>query len=97
MLSIDSVWELVTQLYPTLCDPMDYRLPDFYVYEIVQARVLVWVAMPFSRGSSRLRDRTRIFYITGKFFTPWATILEILYWIYNKDETEQFSCIPSVQ
>ena len=38
----------ITQSYPTLCDPMDYT-----VYEILQARILEWVAFPFSRGSSQ--------------------------------------------
>ena len=37
-------------------DPMDCSLPDFSVHEILQARILEWVAIPFSRGSSRLRD-----------------------------------------
>ena len=35
-----------------LCDPMDYSLPDCSVHRIFQARILEWVAMPFSRGSS---------------------------------------------
>ena len=41
----------VAQLCPTLCDPMDYT-----VHEILQARILEWVALPFSRGSSQPRD-----------------------------------------
>ena len=41
----------VTQSYPTLCDPMDYT-----VHGILQARILEWVAFPFSRGSSQPRD-----------------------------------------
>ena len=45
----------VTQSYPTLCDPMDYT-----VHEIVQARILEWVACPFSRGCSRPRDQTGV-------------------------------------
>ena len=45
---------LVTQSYPTLFDPMDCSPPGFSVYEILQARILEWVVMPFSRGSSRL-------------------------------------------
>ena len=47
---------LVTQLCLTLCDPMD--LPGSSVHGIFQARILEWVAISFSRGSSRLRDRT---------------------------------------
>ena len=53
----------VTQLCPTLCNPMDYT-----VYEILQARVLEWAAFPFSRGSSQPRDQTQV----GGFFTSWA-------------------------
>ena len=49
---------LVIQLYPTLCDPMDYSLPGSSVHGIVQAGILKWIAMSFSRGSSR--DQTRI-------------------------------------
>ena len=41
----------VTQLCPTLWDPMDYT-----VHGILQARILDWVAFPFSRGSSQLRS-----------------------------------------
>ena len=41
------------QSYPTLCDPM-----DSIVHEILQARILEWVAFPLSKGSSQLRDQT---------------------------------------
>ena len=47
-----------------LCDPMDYT-----VHGILQARVLEWVAFPFSRGSSQLRDWTQVSCIAGRFFT----------------------------
>ena len=53
---------------PTLWDPTDYR-----VHGILQARILEWVASPFSRGSSQPRDRTNVSHIAGKFFTSWAT------------------------
>ena len=43
---------LVAQLCPTLCDPMDCNLPGSFVHGILQARILEWVAIPFSRGSS---------------------------------------------
>ena len=42
---------LVAQLCPTLCDPMDYSLPGSSVHGILQARILEWVAIPFSRES----------------------------------------------
>ena len=54
----------VTQLCLALCDPMDYR-----VHGILQARILEWVAFPFSRGSSQPRDRTQVSSIVGGFFT----------------------------
>ena len=63
----------VAQSCPALCDPMDCSLPDFSVHGIFQARVLEWVAIPFSRGSSRPRGWTRVFCIVGRRFTLWAT------------------------
>ena len=58
----------VAQWCPTLCDPMGYT-----VRGILQARILEWVAFPFSRGSSQPRDQTQVSRITGGFFTRWAT------------------------
>ena len=49
---------LVTHSYSTLCDPMDCSLPGFSVHGILQATILEWVTMPFSRGSSWPMDRT---------------------------------------
>ena len=46
-----------------LWDPRDCSLPGFSVYGMLQARILEWVAFPFSRGSSRPRDRTWVSYI----------------------------------
>ena len=51
---------LVAKSYP--CDPMDCSLLGFSVHGIFQATVLEWLAIPFSRGSSRSRDRTRVSY-----------------------------------
>ena len=51
---------------------MDCSLLGSSVHEILQARILEWVAMPFSRGSSWPRDRTQISCIAGRFFTNWA-------------------------
>ena len=59
---------LVAQLCLTLCDPIDYT-----VHGILQARMLEWVAFPFSRGSSQSRDQTQVSLIAGGFFTSWAT------------------------
>ena len=53
----------------TLCDPMDCYPPGSSVHGILQARILEWVAMPFSRGSSQHRDQTQASSIAGGFFT----------------------------
>ena len=62
------VW--ITQLCPALCDPMNCSLPGFSVHGTLQARILEWIAIPFSRGSSQPRDRTLV---SCRFFTVWAT------------------------
>ena len=46
----------VVQSCPTLCDPVDCSLPGFSIHGILQARILEWVTISFSRGSSRPRD-----------------------------------------
>ena len=64
------------QLCLTLCDPMDCRLPGSSVHGIFLAKILEWVTMPFSRGSSQPKDRTLISCVSciaGRFFTHWAT------------------------
>ena len=61
------------QLCPTLCNPMDCSPPGSFVHGILQARILEWVAISCSRGSSPLRDRTRVSCIVGRRFTIWAT------------------------
>ena len=53
---------------PTLCDPMDYRLPASSVHGIFQARILGWVAISLSTGTSRLRDQTCVSCLAGGFF-----------------------------
>ena len=57
-LSSSHLCVLVAQSCPTLCDPMDCCLPGSSVHGILPARILEWVAIPFSRGSSQPRDRT---------------------------------------
>ena len=56
-----------------LCDPMDCSLPGSSIHGILQARILGWVAISFSRGSSWPGDRTRVSHIAGRLFTIWAT------------------------
>ena len=58
-------WKLLSCL--GLWNPMDYTL-----HGIFQARILEWVAFPFSKGSSQPRDWTPVSYIAGGFFTNWA-------------------------
>ena len=65
------VW--VTQLYPTLCDPMHSSPPNSSVHEILQAKILECVATSFSRESFPLRDQTQVSCIAGRFFTVWTT------------------------
>ena len=70
-----SVKEKVTQSCPTLCDPIDYT-----VHGMLQARILEWVSLPFSRGSSQPRDQIQVSCIAGGFFTSWATREAQEYW-----------------
>ena len=60
---------LVAQFCLTLCDPMDCSPPGSSVHEIFQARILEWVAISFSRGSSQPRDRTQVSCTAGRSFT----------------------------
>ena len=75
-----SVWddekflEMNAQSCMTLCDPMDCSPPGSSVHGILQARILEWVAISFSRGSSLTRDRTQVSRVAGRLFTVWATI-----------------------
>ena len=69
----DSSDSEVTQSRPTLCDPMDCSLSGSSVHGIFQARILEWVAVSFSRGSSQPKDRTRVSCIVGRRFTVSAT------------------------
>ena len=68
MCGCEKVKVKVTQLGATLCDLMDYT-----VHGILQARILEWVAIPYSRRSSQPRDRTQVSHIAGGFFTSSAT------------------------
>ena len=63
---------LVAQSYLALCDPMDCSSPGSSVRGISQARILEWVAISFSRGSSWPRDFTQVSRIAGRFFTLWV-------------------------
>ena len=70
------VWKcesIVVQSWLTLWNPIDCSPTSSSVHGILQARVLEWVAIPFSRGYSWPRDRTQVSCIAGGFFMVWAT------------------------
>ena len=60
---------LVAQSCLTLCNPMDCSSPGSSIYGIFQARILEWVVILFSRGSSPPKHRTQVFCTVGRFFT----------------------------
>ena len=71
---------------------------DYIVHGILQARILEWVAFPFSRGSSQPRDWTQVSWNAGGFFTIWTTrkpkntgvsSLSLLQWIFPNQESNQ--------
>ena len=59
----------------TLCKPMDY-----IVHEILQARILKWIAFPFSRGSSQPRDQTLLYQLSHKGSPNWS-IVDLQYYV----------------
>ena len=73
--------KLATQSSLTLCDPMDCSPPDSSVHGILQARILEWVAISFSRGSSQPRDQTQVTHIVKDYLPteppgkPWRSLL----------------------
>ena len=81
--ALSGTWQAVSDCYYyccclgaksclTLCNPMDCSLPGSSVHGISQARILEWVAMSFSKGSSQHRNQTWVSCIAGRFFTVWA-------------------------
>ena len=68
-LLFEQVKVLVAQSCPTLCNPMDCSPPGSSIHVILQARMLEWVAIPFSKGYSQCRDRTQVSSTAGRFFT----------------------------
>ena len=75
------MWGLVAQSCPTLCDPTNCSRSGSSNHGIFQARILEWIAVPFSRGYFWPRDKTQASYIADRFFTIWATgkIYKLLY------------------
>ena len=94
-----------------LCSPMDCSLPGSSVHGTFQVRILEWVAMPSSRGSSQPSDWTHVSGIAGGFFIHWATwegltmsltpnkcpTLQILpqSWLLNNPAYSKYLLIPS--
>ena len=72
--SVHSTVCLVTLSCLTLYDPTDWSSPGSSSMGFLQARILQWVAISSSRGSSQPRDQTQASCIPGRFFTSWATI-----------------------
>ena len=90
----ESVKVLFAQSCLTLCSPIEYSLLGSYVHGILQTRILDWVAIPCSRGSSRLRDQTRVSCITGRFFIIWGSREAIYVCVaYIYDNPLQYSCL----
>ena len=86
------------QSCPTLCNAMDCSLPGFSVHGIFQARILDWVAISPSRGSSQPRDQTCfvscLSCIAGGFFTTSTNFLKHLYFNFFTDLILLFSVKP---
>ena len=80
-LLLHSIYWKSAQSCLTLCNPIDCNLPvGFSIHGIFQVRILEWVAIPFSRGSSQPGDQTQVSLIAGRFFTLWATREAQEYW-----------------
>ena len=88
----------VAQSCLTLCDPMDCSLPGPSVHGILQARILEWVAMLFSLGSSRPRDQTCVSCMAGRFFTllshqgspfTFSSMLLCAHQVFNKQSVDK--------
>ena len=62
-------WWFSLQVVSDSCDPMDCSPPGSSVHGVSQARILEWVAIPLSRGSSQPGDQTWVSCIAGRFFT----------------------------
>ena len=85
---------LVAQSCSILCDPMDCCLPGSSVHGILQARILEWVAISFSRGTSRPWDGTCVSCVIGRFFTFWIT-REAWSWLLIQKEKKNITTLHS--
>ena len=88
----------VTQSCPTLCNHMDCSHPGSFVRGSSQVRILEWIAISFSRGTSQPRDQTRVSCIAGGFFTTsatWEAQISCIIWWYLTYESESHSVVPN--
>ena len=83
-----SWWERLTegesevgQSCLTVCDPVHCSPPGSSIHGVLQARILEWVAVSFSRGSSQPRNRTHVSHIAGRRFNLWATREAHIIWV----------------
>ena len=72
---------LFSQSSATLCNSMGYSLPGSSVHRVLQARILKWIVMTSSRGSSQPRDQIRVSCIADSFFTAWA--ISEAFWLFS--------------
>ena len=86
---------LVAQSCLTLCEPMNCNSPSSSVHGILQARIMGWVDIPFSRGSSQPKDWTPISCIAGRFFTFWDTREALRFWYYQMTLLEKAKALHS--
>ena len=66
---VKEVKVLIAQSCQTPCNPIDCNPPGSSVHGILQGRILEWIAVLFSKGSSQLRDQTQVSCIAGRSFT----------------------------
>ena len=88
---------LVSQYVPTLCNPMDCRPPGSSICGILQARILEWVAIPFSRASPQLRVQTQISFIAGDPLRSEPPLQAQTRWVDLKERTLVTSCTTRYQ
>ena len=87
----------VTQSCLTLCDPVDCSPPGSSVHGVLMARILEWVAISFSRGSSRPRNRTYVSCIAGRCFHDINFNRQLKVHIYKNIFTGNFFIIKSIK
>ena len=88
---------LIAQLYPTLRNPKDCSLPGSSICGILQARILEWVAIPFSRASPQLRVQTQISCIAGDPLRSEPPLQAQTRWVDLKERTLVTSCTTRYQ